>query len=498
MQEQQQLPQLTSLPPELLREILWHVDNDATEKRENGDHGHPGLCALALSGARRLAEAATALLYDKITIDRAGHDARDEQRLVLLNRSCCNNPQLVHRIRSAELRWFHNVNDAPHCNDFLAHLARSHSLVSVDCTLRHLQWLLPGDPAAAGNTPLPAVYEWQPGGFVALRELRLELNRAEDNARVPVASLVKLCELPALRELALYLPAVVDQDSDDGDNSDGGGEQLPTIGLTELCFGYGRPVSTAMLRQVLPRCPGLLVLSIGLPGAAIEVDRKMADHVSCGGYDLQGPVLSPVSIGRLLAPVAASLEQLDLHADNILEITACLLFGDGRGAVATAGGGGGNIDDIWRRLPPALETLTIAFDGDLGLFWSLAEMRAHTRAGTFESQLWDRRLRDGGDDGLQWLAELLRRHINGELPGNQLRSIMVEEREVVDRDRHWALATWRQPGGDRLRDLARAAAVGLTISLRVPRSFRSEEIEVTYEAEWFMEPGTVRYEGDRA
>ncbi|KAK8088370.1 RNI-like protein [Apiospora hydei] len=248
------------------------------------------------------------------------------------------------------------------------------------------------------------------------------------------------------------------------------------------------------------------MLSLGLPGAAVEVNRKMCNDVSSGGYDLKGPVLSPRSIGRVLAPAAASLEQMDIVADNVylpaqhdgsridlsafdrlrhLEVSACLLFGAGRGPVVSSG------DDIWPCLPPALVKLTIAFDGDLGLFWSLAEMREHTRTGTFESQLWDRRLRKDGD-GLRWLAELLRRVINGEL-GKQMRSIAVEEREVVDRDRNWALATWREPGGDRMQDLARAAAVDLEVLLRVPRSFRSEEFDNIEEAEFYGKPGTVSY-----
>ncbi|KAK8125861.1 uncharacterized protein PG998_001620 [Apiospora kogelbergensis] len=460
------MPRLTGLPPELLREILWHVDNDAAEEREYADHGHPGLCALALTGGR-LAEAATALLYEKITIERNGDDAKDAQRLVLLNRSCRANPKLVHRICSAELRWSHHVDETPHYDEFLAHLA-------------------------PGANPLPALYEWQPGGFAVLRELSVELNHAEDQARVPVASLVRLCEMPALREITLCAPAAVDHDDFDDYGSDVGDKRLPTIGLTELCFGYGRPVSATLLRQVLPRSPVLQTLQMGLPGAAIEVNRKFCDYASSGGYDLRGPVLSPRSIGRLLAPVAASLEQLTLHAENVglparhdgsqidltaftrlrqLEITACLLFGDGSGAVASGGAG--------------------------GLFWSMTEMRSHLRAGTFESQLWDRRLCDDGgeNDGLRWLAELLRRHTSGELPGNQLRAITLEEREVYGRDRNWALVTWRQPGGDRLRHLARAAAVDLEISLRVPRSFQSEEFEVVEKARYYGEPGTVWYPG---
>ncbi|KAK8113892.1 hypothetical protein PG999_005961 [Apiospora kogelbergensis] len=511
------MPRLTGLPPELLREILWHVDNDAAEEREYADHGHPGLCALALTGGR-LAEAATALLYEKITIERNGDDAKDAQRLVLLNRSCRANPKLVHRICSAELRWSHHVDETPHYDEFLAHLARGNTLVSLDSELSFLNGLLPTDPVAAGANPLPALYEWQPGGFAVLRELSVELNHAEDQARVPVASLVRLCEMPALREITLCAPAAVDHDDFDDYGSDVGDKRLPTIGLTELCFGYGRPVSATLLRQVLPRSPVLQTLQMGLPGAAIEVNRKFCDYASSGGYDLRGPVLSPRSIGRLLAPVAASLEQLTLHAENVglparhdgsqidltaftrlrqLEITACLLFGDGSGAVASGGAGGGNSDDIWRRLPPALENLTIHFDGDLGLFWSMTEMRSHLRAGTFESQLWDRRLCDDGgeNDGLRWLAELLRRHTSGELPGNQLRAITLEEREVYGRDRNWALVTWRQPGGDRLRHLARAAAVDLEISLRVPRSFQSEEFEAVEKARYYGEPGTVWYPG---
>ncbi|KAK8050239.1 hypothetical protein PG994_011969 [Apiospora phragmitis] len=502
--------QLTNLPPELLREIISHID-DATG-REYADHGHPNLCALALSGARGLAEAATDLLYGAIKIERNGADAKDEQRLVLLNRSCRTNPHLVHRIRSADIRWFHHDDATPHYDEFLAHLARSNSLVSLEAELGHPPPLLAGD---VNSSPLPALFQWQPGSFAGLRELHVHLVRVDHDARVPVAFLVRLCELPSLRAITLCAPAAVDHDDADGGDKhsscEADGERLPTLGLTEMYTGYGRPVSIDLLRQVLPRTPALKTLSLSLPGAAVEVDRKMADSVSCGGYDLKGPVLSPCSVGRLLAPTAASLEQLDLGADNVylpaqhdgsqidlsafarlrhLEITACLLLGAGQGRVVA----GGVV--VWRRLPPALEKLTVAFDTDLGLFWGLAEMREHARAGTFASRLWDRRLRDDGD-GLRWLAELLRRHAHGERGNSrQLRRIVVEEREVIDRDRNWARAAWRRPGGDRMRDLARAAAVDLEISLRVPRSFRAEDIDIIEEADCYDEPGTVPY-GDQ-
>ncbi|KAK8137935.1 hypothetical protein PG984_001315 [Apiospora sp. TS-2023a] len=506
--------QLENLPPELLREIISHID-DATG-REYADHGSPSLCALALSGARRLAAVATALLYDVITIERNGDGARDGQRMVLLNRSCRANPQLVHRIRSAGIRWSHSVDTTPHYDEFLAHLARSSSLVSLDAQLGRPPPLVPTlTGSAAISSPLPALFEWQAGGFAALRELHVHLNDVDHDARIPVHLLVRLCEMPSLQDITLCVTPAVDDDGDASGNSgkqdsssDAEGDRLPMLRFTDMCFGGGQPVSIALLRQVLPRATALKTLIMNLPGAAVVVNRKMADDVSSGGYDLKGPELSPRSIGKLLAPIAASLEVLDLLADNVslpaqhdgsqmdlsafmrlrtLEITACLLFGAGRGRLV-----GGT--DMWRQLPPALEKLTIAFDGDMGLFWSLAEMREHERAGTFASELWGRRLHDGGGDGLRWLVELLRRLADGKL-GNQLRSIAVEEREVVDRDRNWALAAWREPGeSGRLRELAQAAAVKLEIQLRVPRAFRSEDIEVTYEAEYHGHRGTVSYE----
>lgn len=248
-------------------------------------------------------------------------------------------------------------------------------------------------------------------------------------SRIPVPLLVQLCELPGLQDITLCATPAVDHDGDDsgsggkqGGGCDSEGDRLPMLGLTGMYFGGGQPVSMALLRRVLPRATALKTLIMCLPGAAVVVDRKMANNVSCGGYDLTGPVLSPRSIGKLLAPAATSLELLCLLADNVclpaqhdgaqiellafvrlrsLEITAWLLFGAGKGPVV-----GGT--DIWRRLPPALEKLPFAFDGDMGLFWSLAEMCEHARADTFASQLWDRRLRDGGGDGLRWLVELLR------------------------------------------------------------------------------------------
>ncbi|KAK8055122.1 hypothetical protein PG993_000349 [Apiospora rasikravindrae] len=504
--------QLTNLPPELLREILSHLLEDDATGREYADHGQPSLCALALTGARGggLAEVAAGLLYGAIQLERNGDGARDEQRMVLLNRSCRANPQLVHRIRSADIRWFHSVDATPHYEEFLAHLARSRSLVSLDAQFGY-------PPPLTAGCPLPALFQWQPGSFAALRKLHVQLDNVDHGARVPVAFLVRLCELPSLQDVTICAPAAVDHDDDDDDNDGGGGDEqhsscgtssepLPKLGLTEMYFGCGRPVSSALLRQVLPRAPALKTLSLDLPGAAVEVDRKMCNDVSSGGYDLKGPLFSPRSIGRLLAPAAASLEQMDLVANNVylpaqhdgsqidlsaftrlrhLEITACLLFGAGRGSVRSSG------DDIWPCLPPALEKLTIVFDTDLGLFWSLAEMREHTRSGTFASQLWDRRLRQDGD-GLRWLAALLRRLIDGDQLGKQLR-----RGEVVDRDRNWALATWREPGGDRMMDLARAAAVELEVSLRVPRRFRSEEIDIIEEADCHGKPGTVSY-GDEA
>ncbi|KAK8088371.1 hypothetical protein PG997_003332 [Apiospora hydei] len=257
--------QLVNLPPELLREILSHLLEDDATGREYADHGQPSLCALALSGARGgLAEVATGLLYGTIKLERNGDGARDEQRMVLLNRSCRANPQLVHRIRSADTRWFHQDDATPHYEEFLAHLARSKSLVSLKAQLGYPPPLLP--TAAGGNTtgggPLSALFQWQPGSFAALRELHVHMDNVDHDARVPVAFLVRLCELPSLQDITICAPAAVDHD-DDNDDGDGkqhsscgaSSEPLPTLGLTEMSFGYGRPVSMALLREVLPRTP---------------------------------------------------------------------------------------------------------------------------------------------------------------------------------------------------------------------------------------------------
>ncbi|XXG96010.1 hypothetical protein Hte_002287 [Hypoxylon texense] len=466
---------LSQLPFELLKDIFSYLDDQ--EHRLYADHGYPALCAVALT-CRRVSGVAVNILYADIELVFNATGAKDIERLVLLNRSCRENPSVVNRILRAHL--YSSFGDAVDLyNEFLSHLAGSTSLTTLKTEI-HGKW-----------TALQTLYNYHEGSFAQVRHLEIGLHRVMGREwYLPAEQVTRLCELPSLEILTTHAPL-------GGFRTE---ESRPTATLANLKHLHlfaSRPVSAAVLESILPRAPNMECVQLSVPGAATEVDRKMADNASMLGYDLSEP-LRPAFYGELLAPAAASLKNLVIDTVNVkypshdgswidlspfanlsrLEFSASLFFGTGKTASCAWSRG------IGRYLPPRIESLHVLFDGDQGIFWSLGDMRRHARSRTFP-ELWQQRL---NVVHVEWLIDLL---AGKRKDATSLKSITVAEDPVVDRDQNWKVVHWHMT--DYLNAVAHEAGVKLTMKLRVPRLFESPEIELCENSWSWGEQGTVGY-----
>ncbi|KAI6084133.1 hypothetical protein F4821DRAFT_177701 [Hypoxylon rubiginosum] len=470
---------LSQLPFEILKDICSYLDSQ--DEREYADHGHPALCALALT-CRRVSDVAVALLYANIELTFNSRDAKDIERVNFLNRSFQENPSLVDRIQSA--RTGLSYSEALGANDeFHGHLARSTLLTTLRSDL-HRSW-----------TALQALYGYRDGSFPQLRDLAIGLHHVGGKeGYLPAEQVARLCELPSLEKLTMYAPV-------GGFVTKSGPITTMLPGLKHLHFYHSRPVSVAVLESILPRAPNLKCLELSVPGEATENNRMMTNSSSMLGFDLDEP-LRPAFLGKLIAPAAASLSNLTIDTVNVLfpshdgsridlsgftnlsrlELSASLVFDTGKTAASCAWSA-----EFRRCLPPRIEKLHLLFDNDQGVFWSLGDMRAHARAKTF-GELWQRRM---DANYVEWLLDFLsRKHEDA----SSLKTVTISEDPVIDRDQNWKIVQWHMT--DRLKDAASAAGVELIIKLRVPRMFESADFEVEEESwDWGGE-GTVSYDDD--
>ncbi|CAJ2500605.1 Uu.00g034580.m01.CDS01 [Anthostomella pinea] len=472
------------LPVETTSDIFSYLHDDDDGTREYADHGHPTLCALGLT-CRRLSSVAISQLYGDIVFEVNRKEAKDLERLRLFDRACRANPSLVDRILSVNVRYFEDADThAEAYDELLRHLAASKSLKRLESQLS----------SHKSGSPLPALYDHHSGSFPAVTHLQVQLDHVEKEHFLPAERLSRLCELPALEQLTVMAP--IGGIRDQAKLREMGTQPFPH--LKHLHFWCARPVSLDALQIMLPRAPNLTCLSLGLPGSSTEVNRKYSDDSSSLGYDLDGPV-QPRLYGELLAPVKSSLTSLELDADNVhypshdgsridlsafanlttLKLSCALVFGSDMAPALNEG--------LWRLLPPRLEHLSVGFDGYQGLYWSLHDMRSHAREHKF-AELWRHRLEESSVD---WVVSLLKR--KGE-QNNILKSITIEEREIIDRDPNWKIGVWK--GAYRLGEMAAAVGVELVIRLRVPRNFESDEMEGAEEPWHVGKPGTVSYADD--
>ncbi|KAI0892363.1 hypothetical protein F4806DRAFT_237947 [Annulohypoxylon nitens] len=472
---------LESLPFEIQNNIFSHLDSQ--DGRQYADNGHPTLCALALT-CRRLSEIANDRLYSHVKLETNGESAKDAERMATLNKCCREFPHLVNRIHSANLRWFYK-KDIETYNELLGHLARSTSLTKLVCVLTGLNC-----------ASLPALYDYADGSFAQLRELKIELNRMEGKENyVPAEYFVKLCELPKLNEIVVCAP-ITGFVTDVPIRSEKRLDQLE-----HLHFWGAHPISIVALELILPRVPNLICLQTSAPGEGIEIDRKLANDTSCGGFDLIVP-LRPSLYGDVFGPVASSLKHLAMDIDNVhipshdgsridlsrftimsrLELSAAFLFLSSKVVAGCAWA-----YDAWQVLPPRLEYLEVLFDDDQGLFWSVGEMRQHAPSQTFK-QLWTRTV---NKEYVDWLLQLMARSRDNK---SSIKEIKLSEQPIMDRDPNWKIVTWRMT--DDLVAAAAAAGVKLEIRLRVPRMFKSSKFD-HFEDSWsYGSDGTVKYEND--
>ncbi|KAH8649240.1 hypothetical protein BX600DRAFT_474809 [Xylariales sp. PMI_506] len=483
---------LLKLPAEIISEIVGLIE-DGAGQLDPTNHQRRALCALART-CRHLHALATRTLYSHIAFDVNQTISEDFERAALLLFACRSNPALVHRVCSARLRCWPDDRDREVrgesfsvislYNEIISHLSKSHSLKDLSVQFAR----------ASFEKSIPALYNYDDGAFPSLVELALQLDHVTKDQWLPGEHLCRLARLPRLQKLVAMVPIADFQAAAAAPPSN------PIPNLKELCFYAVRPVSPPVLSWFVENLPNLHELHSSVPGDAIQVDRKYADSKSSLGFDLVGP-LEPASYSSTLQPVAETLVAVTLDLDNIhypshdgsvvnfesfsrlreMSISSALIFGPDSIANHCAG------RQIWKLLPPFLESLIILFDTHQGLYWSLDEMRDHERRGDF-AELWSRRL---DDSNVAWLTQLLERRRN---PGSSLRSIEARETEVVDRDPNWKLAFW--PGPQRLRDLASSSAVKLELCIRVPFKFQSDEFTTTEEPWHYGSEGTVVYNSE--
>ncbi|KAI1380255.1 hypothetical protein F4677DRAFT_406269 [Hypoxylon crocopeplum] len=454
---------LASLPVEILENIFSHLDSD--KKNLLGtNNARPHLCALART-CHRFSAIAAPFLYGHITLTDHSYRAKGEEHYKLLNKCCRENPTLVARIRSFFLAEFSSGESEAH-NELLGHLAKSTSLTKMT-------WKL----ARVNSALLPALYDYASGSFPCLKDLTIEARPSEKgDDSLPAEQLVKLCELPSLENLTIRM-----RTAGFGTQTMSGTTILSH--LRQLHFPSCYPVSIAALESILPRAPNLTCLLLDtVPGKATAragtAFRGRLSAIVC--YDLDGP-FRPSFYGELLAPVATQLKSLRLTARHLeytnhdesiidlsgftnlscLELGASLLFGSHPSAAACPWA-----QDIWQCLPPRLDELHFQFDGDQGLFWSLEDLRGHSRAWSFDG-VWVERLEAGRID---WLLDLLNMK---RVSLASFKTIKIREMAVMNGMMDWKTVAWRI---DYLEVAARAAGVELDIVIRVPSWFDSPEI----------------------
>ncbi|KAI0382226.1 hypothetical protein F5Y04DRAFT_51215 [Hypomontagnella monticulosa] len=467
---------IVQLPIEILKDIFSRLDDQ--DEREYADNGYPSLYALALT-CRRISDVAINLLYRhvKLEVNGPSANAKDFERTKAFNQCCHSAPYLINRIQSMELRWFCETGEY---NELLGIMAKSTSLWKLQSNLSHWKW-----------HEIPALYDYTEGSFPHLKELEIALHDVGGKTGyLPAEQVAKLCELPSLETLTVIAPV-------GGTRTDVKREAvLPK--LKTLQFYQCRPVSVDVLTSILPRASNLTRLELSVPGDATEVNRKMADNMSSRGYDLDEP-LRPSFYGKLISSRAATLKYLTIDTDNVLFpshdgsridlsgftvmskaiLSPYLLFGSGKTASSSPWA-----QDAWKNLPPRLESLELLFQGEMGLFWSLSDMRKHARAKTFD-QLWVER---HSTHHVAWLVDLLK-NLGGT---NSLRDLTLTADALVDRDQNWKIVKWHMT--DYLKAVSDVARVELQITLLVPRTFDSPEFEVVDEAGAYGSAGTVDYE----
>ena len=482
---------LMKLPPEAITKIFSYLVDDDPELSFHDDRKlRLLLCTLARACSRLLGPA-TDVLYSHVAFVFDGSNSSPvTRRMHLLSTRLRENPLLVNRIRRSNITWHNSSrrtrNDKKACNEFLRILRKSKSLVKLGLRIN------------AKDSPT-LLRHFTSRGFIAVRELEVEIDDEGENTFLPAEHIAKQLELPKLETLALQAPV----GKFVWGTVEGEALRPPLPHFKEFFMGWSRPVSTDVLAAVLPRTPNLEHLQLLLPGRAELVAREFNSDYSTMGYNLMKP-LRPRRLSALLAPVAKSLTHLQLEATNVtfpwhdytridlsafhslrhLTISSWLLFGGG-GSAATSYCGS---QSMWRFLPRRLVDLEICFDGRQGILWSIDEMRE--QPSVFEHMHWVHR---HCASYVKWLTELLAEVAIGKetqgIRGSSrddnatitLNSVSVVEGDVIDNDRNWKIVKWNAMT-DHLKDLARTAGAELDMQLRVPRYFESNECEVIYEA----------------
>jgi len=450
---------LLRLPEEILTVIVSGLDNG--QDRQYGNHGHPDLCALALT-CKLLCRLACVLLPRHMRLDTFNPRDRDRERLNLFNRSCAENPSVRKHVRFVAARLGVSIEESQQelekYNIFLLN-CRSASRLKIELHPDRANW------------SLQALFQAQPADWPNLQSLDLRL---QDAGSISVQYLLKVCSYPRLERIHLH--AIIGTPEDDSAALMQSEPPTFASNLKELCLCCTSSIRYSALSLLLPYLPNLVKITIEAPGRGEHVNRIMSDNSSMLGTDLLEP-FRPATIGRLLRPVQTQLRTLTLTLFNVrfshdgsridltdftsldvLRLSSYYLFGtDTEPNYARCG--------AWKLLPRNIKSLHIKFDGMQGIFYSLSRSRLNYGGQSF--RLWPSNPALG-DASLTWIDEVIRSKPD---TCPSLRRLTISEDEFIDREQTFKLVKWSKT--DELARLCQKYDVDVDFGLRVPEDWES-------------------------
>ncbi|KAI1387355.1 uncharacterized protein F4822DRAFT_430107 [Hypoxylon trugodes] len=325
---------LDQLPVEILANICSYADVESIRSHLGGNHGHPNLCALALT-CRRISRVANDSLYSYIRVDLTAPVTMDMQRVPLLNRSFREDPTLVDSVHHLHFDATQNqpANYMSILGELICHVSTSRSLTKLSCHCIDHAWMKP----CTTEDSLLAIY----GRFPNLRRLTIETIRMDlgwglgnggggnsggnqddddddllndpelddpndDDGHIIVCILFRLCELPSMERIDINASVIRYIEPRRP-------SRIPKFpNLKCMNFYPGRPVDVDTLELLLLRTPNLVALHLSMPGY-----NEWAFAQGVGLFQKLCGSLKPSFYAHILAPVANHLRRLSLGGDCV-------------------------------------------------------------------------------------------------------------------------------------------------------------------------------------
>lgn len=237
-----------------------------------------------------------------------------------------------------------------------------------------------------------------------------------------------------------------------------------------------RPIRLEILESILSSNLGPIELTIPLIGESAVVNRKFTRLTSRRAFDLQEE-LSPVQIQRrCLDKIRGNLIDLNMYGNGIkltgghddsrldlrsfgalthVNVDGALLFGNSPSTADVMD------KDLPSRLPPNLQSLTIQFPRDQGVFWSLPIARKLKYRPV--NEIINRALVSSKGGAAPSCIQQLLEHKQSHLPN--LENLGLYENEVVGPWVDYKIVSWPLP--EWLRQCADDYEVEVEVNIRV-------------------------------